>query len=65
MTKPDKIEKRPPFKDYYLNYVSSFVKNLALMADVLNELKSLSETLQNRNTTLLKADIYSLRIQNE
>ena len=34
---------------------TSFVKNLALMADVLNELKNLSETLQNRSTTLPKA----------
>ena len=34
---------------------TSFVKNLALMADVLNELKYLSETLQNRNITLPKA----------
>jgi len=34
---------------------TSFVKNLSLMADVLNELKNLSETLQNRSTTLPKA----------
>ena len=31
---------------------TSFFKNLALMADVLNELKNLSETLQNKSTTL-------------
>jgi len=34
---------------------TSFVKNLALMVDVLTELKNLSETLQNRSTTLPKA----------
>jgi len=34
---------------------TSFVKNLALMADALNEPKNLSETLQNRSTTLPKA----------
>ena len=34
---------------------TSFVKNLALMADVLNKLKNLPETLQNRSTTLPKA----------
>ena len=34
---------------------TSFVINLALMADVLKELKNLSKALQNRNTTLPKA----------
>ena len=29
------------------------------MADVLNELKNLSETLQNQNTTLPKAHTFS------
>ena len=45
----------------------NFVKNLALMADVLNELTNLSETLQNRNTTLPKAhallNAYTKRIK--
>ena len=36
---------------------TNYVKNLALMTDVLNELKKLSETLQNRNTTISKAHI--------
>ena len=47
--------------------ITSFVKNLALMAGVLNELKSLSETLQNRSTTLPKAQnlltVYTRRIE--
>ena len=47
---------------------TSFVKNLALTADVLNELKNLSETLQNRSTTLPKAQnlltVYIRRIEN-
>ena len=34
---------------------TSFVKNLAPIEDVLNELKNLSETLQNQNTALPKA----------
>jgi len=34
------------------------VKNFALMADVLNELKNLSETLQSRDTTLSKPKTY-------
>ena len=34
---------------------NSFVKNLAPISDVLNELKNLSETLQNQNTILPKA----------
>ena len=46
---------------------TSFVKNLALMADVLNELKNLSETLRNRSTTLPKAQnlltVYIRRIE--
>ncbi|KAJ3594963.1 hypothetical protein NHX12_004268 [Muraenolepis orangiensis] len=33
----------------------NFLKSLALMADVLTELKNLSEILQNRKTTLPKA----------
>ena len=45
----------------------NFVKNLALMADVLNELTNLSETLQSRNTTLPKAhtllNAYTKRIE--
>ena len=34
----------------------NFVENLALMADVLNELTNLSETLQSLNTTIPKAN---------
>ena len=41
----------------------NFVKNLTLMADVLNELTNLSETLQSRNTTLPKAHTLLMRIQ--
>ncbi|KAJ3583825.1 hypothetical protein NHX12_015543 [Muraenolepis orangiensis] len=37
-----------------LNHIN-FLKSLALMADVLTELKNLSEILQNRKTTLPKA----------
>ena len=51
MTKREKAQKRQDFKKCYLN----FVKNLTLMADVLNELTNLSETLPSRNTTLPKA----------
>ncbi|KAJ4924371.1 hypothetical protein JOQ06_000611 [Pogonophryne albipinna] len=36
-------------------YSINFLKSLALMADVLTELKNLSEILQNRKTTLPKA----------
>jgi len=47
---------------------TSFVKNLALMADVLNEQKNLSETLQNRSTTLPKEQnlltVHIRRIEN-
>jgi len=46
---------------------TNFVKNLALVADVLNELKNLSETVQNRSTTLPKAQnlltVYIKRIE--
>ena len=51
MTIREKAQKRQDFKKCYLN----FVKNLTLMADVLNELTNLSETLPSRNTTLPKA----------
>ena len=63
MTKRDKVQKRPDFEEYHQN----FVNNLALMADVLSELKNLSETLQNRNTTLPNAHtlltIFTKRIE--
>ena len=45
----------------------NFVKNLALIANVLNELTNLSKTLQSRNTTLPKAhtllNAYTKRIE--
>ena len=45
----------------------NFVKNLALIANVLNELTNLSETRQSRNTTLPKAhtllNAYTKRIE--
>ena len=45
----------------------NFVKTLTLMADVLNELTNLSETLQSRNNTLQKAhtllNAYTKRIK--
>lgn len=42
----------------------NFVKSLAVMADVLTELKNLSEILQNRKTTLPKAhDIMTMYVK--
>ena len=68
MTKRGKAQKRPDFEAYCPNFAQkNFVKNLALMADVLNELTNLSETLQSRNTTLPKAhtllNAYTKRIE--
>ena len=46
---------------------TNLVKNLALMADVLSELKNLSEALQNQNITLPKLHtlllVYTKRIE--
>ena len=42
-------------KARFQEMLSKFGKNLALMADVLNELTNLSETLPSRNTSLPKA----------
>ena len=47
---------KPNFKKCMAYYVqTNFVKNLALMTNVLNELRNVSEALQNRNTILPKA----------
>ena len=66
--KLDKVQKKTRFQGLLSKLcTNSFVKNLALMADVLNELKNLSETLQNRSTTLPKAQnlltVYIRRIE--
>ena len=45
------------FQEILSKFCTSLVKNLALMVDVSNESKNLSEPLQNRNTTLPKAHI--------
>ena len=43
------------FQRFLSKLCTSFVKNLAPMANVLNELKNLSEIFQNQNITLPKA----------
>lgn len=56
---------RAKFKGLHSKLCSiNFVKSLAIMADVLTELKNLSEILQNRKTTLPKAhDIMTMYVK--
>ena len=57
MTKRDKVQNNARFQEILSKFCTiNFVENLALMADVLNELTNLSETLQRWNITIPKAN---------